>query len=223
VSIVVSPLSVQRGFEKENPTKLLLYSTTSTREYIGEVRGESRISLFNPNLEARNVEALDVLFIIFAICDSWVGLFSSLLVPLLLLLEDLPPALPLGAEMTRGTCLDVAGGSLRCFVVGGAASDFFFPQPSLVGVLDFLEVEADPRPCGVKDLLLGLLVCLWGVLLLLLLIEISFSLPLPIFFPSHFDFLLGVDLMGFPTDLDLRPSGSSLALSSSRTLSSPLA
>jgi len=176
-----------------------------------------------------------VLFMIFANWDSWVGLFSSLLVLLLLFLKDLPPALELRAEMTGETCSDVASSSLRCFVLGGAASDSLFPQPPLFGMLGFLEVEADLRLCGVKDLLgllgclcLGLLVLLLlieslgGVLVLLLLIENSFSLPLPIFLPSHFDVLLGVDPRDLP-NLDFRgASGSSLRPLSSRRLSAPL-
>ena len=82
-----SSIRPTRLWEREPcQVELLLYSTISTREHIDEVRGESWFSRFNPRLEAKNVEAFDVLFMIFEIWDSRVGFFSSLLVLLLLLL-----------------------------------------------------------------------------------------------------------------------------------------
>lgn len=133
----------------------------------------------------------------------------SFLVALLLFLEELPPALLLRRVEETRVNLDVADSSL--FVVGGAASDFFF------AMLDFFAVEVD-RLFGAKDFL-GLLVCLGLVVLLLLLIGIdslvrSLSLPLPTDFPNHFDFFLGLADLDVGTELDLRASGSSLGLSS---------
>jgi hypothetical protein len=108
--------------------------------------------------------------------------------------------------------LDVAGGSSRCFEVGGAASVFF----SLFGVLDFLGVEAD-RLCGLTALL-GLLVRL-GLMLVLLLgglepLVSSLSLPLPIVrdLPSGLKHLFGLADLDLDIELDLRASVTSLGL-----------
>ena len=143
-------------------------------------------------------------------------------------LEDFSTALAaLGAEGTQ-VILDLASGSLRCFVAGGGvALEFFFPPYSLFAMLSFLEIEAD-RLCGVKDLL-GLLICLLGYLILLLVIGLDplvsslSALLFPIDFPNHFDFLLGLADLDVRTDLDLRASESSLVPSAFVRLNASLA
>jgi hypothetical protein len=123
-------------------------------------------------------------------------------------LEDFPPTLFLRAEEAALVASGVAGGSWRCFVVGGGASDFFFPEPSLFGVPNFLGADNEDRLCGLTALL-GFLLVGWGLMVVLLLIGLeplvcSLSLPLPVDLdlPTALDLLLLLDDAGIRIDLD---------------------